>query len=399
MNSMLIEILIATTLGIFAGTITGLTPGLHINLVNIGIISFVPIFPQSLSTLSLCVFILSMSVTHTFVDAIPSIYLGAPDADHALSVLPGHRLLLDGKGHLAILFTVIGSLGSLIISILLLPVFIIVIITISDTIKPYIGYALILIMIYLISHEKNKLMSTTFFLLSGALGLLVFLTPHLYQPLFAMLSGLFGISILIPSLTSVSAFPVQDHTIVIPLSKKAQGKAIGMASFMGFVAAFLPGFGSSQAAIIASKFTSSDSFLILTGGINTASMVLSLATAYAISKARNGSIISILALIPSITTKTLILFAFVALLVGSLAALNTMFISKKISNIISKLPYKLITSIIIIAIIIASFAFDSWIGLFLLAISTLIGLSAGYFGIGKNYLVGCLLVPVIFYFI
>jgi len=44
----------------------------------------------------LVVFIIAMSVTHTFLDALPAIFLGAPDADQVLNVLPGHRLLLQG---------------------------------------------------------------------------------------------------------------------------------------------------------------------------------------------------------------------------------------------------------------------------------------------------------------
>ncbi len=111
---MFFEILIALTLGTCFGIITGLIPGVHINLISLLLVSFSAVLLIFLSPLALGVFIIAMAITHTFLDSIPGIYLGAPDADQALNVLPGHRLLLKGLGHCAVLYTTIGSLFSLI---------------------------------------------------------------------------------------------------------------------------------------------------------------------------------------------------------------------------------------------------------------------------------------------
>jgi len=46
--------------------------------------------------------VLANSITHTFLNIIPVVYLGAPDAGTALAVLLGHSLLLDGMGMAAI---------------------------------------------------------------------------------------------------------------------------------------------------------------------------------------------------------------------------------------------------------------------------------------------------------
>jgi putative membrane protein len=402
---MLIAILISIFLGIFSGVITGITPGLHINLVNVGVLAIVPFLPSSTPVLALCIFILAMSVTHTFVDALPSIYLGAPDPDHALSVLPGHRLLIAGKGHSAILYTIIGSLGALIISLACLPLFVFLIRLVSDTVKTYIGYILIVVMIYMIAKEatwEKRLSATALFLLAGSLGTIVFILPSMKQPLFPLLSGLFGISILLPSLFSSSSFPKQlkENEIDLPLSQ--QSKSVVTSTYMGLIAAFLPGFGSSQAAIIASQLVGKireEGFLVLTGGINTANMVISLATAYAVQKARNGSIVSILSLIPEINQKILILFALVACIAGGAATIITMKLSKIALKLMAKAPYKTIMLTIISAIIIVTFLFDGFVGLIVLTTAIGIGLTATNFNVGKNYLMGCLLVPVIIYFL
>ena len=103
---MFFDIIAAVLVGCCAGIITGLIPGIHINLVSLLLVSVSGYFLGFTSPIVLGVFIISMSVTHTFLDTLPSIFLGAPDADTALAVLPGHRLLLEGRGYEAVKLTV-----------------------------------------------------------------------------------------------------------------------------------------------------------------------------------------------------------------------------------------------------------------------------------------------------
>ena len=99
---MFLQILLAIILGCIAGTFTGIIPGIHVNLLSLIILSFSTYLLGITTPLIIAVFIISIALTHTFVNAIPSIYLGAPDSDTALSVLPGHKLLLKGLGHEAV---------------------------------------------------------------------------------------------------------------------------------------------------------------------------------------------------------------------------------------------------------------------------------------------------------
>ena len=177
---MLLEILLALFLGVLCGIITGLVPGIHVNLVSVLLISFSSVLLTYTSPIVLAVFIISLAITHTFLDAIPSIYLGAPTDAQALNVLPGHRLLLKGLGHSAILYTVIGALGSLLLSIILFPIFIVSMEKLSPLVSAIVGYLLIGVMAYLILKDKGKrLKALVVFLLSGALGLVVFSIPNL----------------------------------------------------------------------------------------------------------------------------------------------------------------------------------------------------------------------------
>ena len=394
---MYIQILLAIALGILAGTVTGLIPGIHVNLIAVLIISM----PLNFQPILVAIFILSVAITHSFLDSIPSIYLGAPDEAQALNVLPGHRLLHKGLGHQAITYTLLGSFGCLILSILLFPFFLKIIEFIYPYLKPITALILIVVVLYMILKEKNKkLLSLICFLLSGTLGLIVFTIPNLKQPLFPLLSGLFGVSIIITSLLQESSIPSQTPNQELIISKKNTTQAITAASCVGLIAAFLPGFGNSQAAIIATNFVKNigdEGFLTLVGGINTANMIISIATAYTLQKARNGAIVTIQSLLTAVTLEQLLIFLSTALVVGGVAVILGLFISKKFLKLIQKVNYKKLMLSIIIFITLLAIFFDTFIGITILLTATGIGLLTSFWGVGKNHLMGCLILPVILF--
>ena len=87
----MIYVLTLTLVGCLLGTITGLTPGLHVNTVCLIGLSLYPLL--GLSVVDFGVIMISMAVTQTFIDFIPAIFIGVPEEGTALSVLPAHRLL------------------------------------------------------------------------------------------------------------------------------------------------------------------------------------------------------------------------------------------------------------------------------------------------------------------
>ena len=400
---MFLGIIIALLLGVGSGIFTGLIPGIHVNLIAVLVLSLSAFLLKIADPLVIAVYIISLAITHTFLDSIPSIYLGAPDEAQALNVLPGHRLLNRGEGHNAIVYTLIGSFGALILSFILFPVFLISMEKLYPIVKDIMGYILIIIMAYMIVKDHGKwLKSLVLFLLAGILGLTVFSIPQLKQPLFPLLSGLFGFSILVVSLMQKSKIPKQNHQAPLTISKKNIAKSVSAASGVGFIAAFLPGFGSSQAAIIATNIVGDigdEGFLSLIGGINTANMVISIGTAYVLSKARNGAILAVNELLGGVGFQEMILFLAVALVAGGIAVLLTLRISLVFSKYIVRVNYMAVVLGIIIFITILTFVFDGFLGLVVLLVATAIGLLASSWNIGKNHLMGCLILPVILYFI
>ncbi|MBU2634173.1 MAG: tripartite tricarboxylate transporter permease [Nanoarchaeota archaeon] len=398
---MLIEIFLAILIGIIFGTIAGLLPGIHPNLVAIFLLSSSLFLLQYFDPLILSLFIVAVTITNTFIDACPSIFLGAPEGGMELSVLPGHRLLLQGRGYEAVLLTVIGSLLAVLILTFLTPLLIPSVKFGYPIIKNYIPHILITASILLIFKErKSKIWALIIYFLSGILGLGTLNLP-LSQPLFPLLSGLFGTSTLTLSIIQKSKLPKQKITQP-KVNKKEISKSLSAGFLASTMTGLLPGLGASQAAIISSsllKKISTESFLVLMGSINTFVMIISFIALYVINKARNGSIVVVSQILQTFNLNYLILFLGTTLLVAGIATFLTLKLAKIFSNILSKVNYTRLCLIIIILITVLVTILTGPLGLFVLIISTALGIVPTLKGIGKNHLMGCLLFPIILFFV
>jgi len=401
---MFFEILLFSLAGICFGIITGITPGIHINLVSVVLLSISPFLLQYFTVFSVVSFIIAMSITHTFLDFIPSTFLGAPEESTALSVLPAHKLLLRGMGYEAVRLSVIGSLLCLVFVVALSFFGWKIISPVFEFLKPYIGWILLIAVIYMIlkSKNKNKIFWSSFiFLLSGIFGITVF-SLHMKDPLLPMFSGMFGISMLITSIFEKVILPRQRITEMIKVKTKNILKAVSAGSFSGALVTLFPGVGPAQAAIIATQIVGKIgiySYIILIGGIGTASMVMSLVPLFTIGKARNGSIIVVQTLLSKITYNDFILFAAITLIAGGIATFLCLYVAKIFADVINKVNYRLLCISIISLVCIIALIMTGWLGFLILAVSTFLGFLPPMLGVGRNNLMGCLLVPVILYFL
>jgi len=398
---MFFEILIAIVLGITAGIFTGLTPGIHINLISVLLLSFSPILLQYTNIISLCCFIIAMSVTHTFLDSIPSIFLGAPDSDMALGVLPGHRYLLKGLGLTAVKLTIIGSFGALLLSVLLFPLLIPLVKFGYPLIERYIGFILIAVVVFMIIRDRKRIWAFFVFLIAGVLGLVVLNMPNFENPLFPLFSGLFGISTLVISLLHNEKIPMQAKKQYVRVSNLKAFKALFSGGFSGFITAVMPGLGASTAAVISMQMTKNlkeDGFMILMGSINTFNFILSIVTLYVLDKARNGSIIVIQKLVDAITINHIIIFLCAVLIAGSLSVFLALGLSKIFSKIMSIVNYRKMVLSVIFLITALVLVLTGPSGLLILIISTAIGIIPPTVNISRTHAMGCLLLPVILYF-
>jgi putative membrane protein len=249
---LLLGVIIAMTSGIFIGIFTGLTPGIHINMVAALVLLTSPFLLENFTSLSLGVFIISVGITHTFLDALPSIFLGAPDESTALGVLPGHRYLLKGNGLMAVKLFSIGSFLGLIAGIMLFPIFYFITMNTYSFFEKYFAYMLIGVLCFMIWKDNRKLWAMFIIFVSGIFGLIVF-NLNIRDPLFPMLSGLFGISTLIISYFDNNNIPKQNIQDKTDIDKKKTFFSIIAGNIGSFIVSTFPGLSSSIAAVISSR--------------------------------------------------------------------------------------------------------------------------------------------------
>jgi putative membrane protein len=385
-------------LGIISGTFTGLIPGIHINLVAISLLSVTTI--QDLPINSLIIFIIAMAITHTFLDFIPSIFLGAPSEDTALSVLPGHELLLEGQGHNALKLTVLGSTIAIISLIFIIPVFIFLIPKIYPLLQRMMGILLIWIAIFLIYNEKNgKIKATLIFILAGFLGV-TSLNLNINQPLLPLLTGLFATSTLIHSIKSKTILPKQSLG-KLTLPRLQIIKPTIATILISPVCSLFPGLGSSQAAIIASGLSGKstrEQFLILLGSINTIVMSISFLTLILFQKSRTGAAFT-LSQITSLSFTHLPLILTTILISTLLSIPIALYISKLTAKNIHKIPYTKLSIIILILLTMTITLISGLLGLLILIIATNLGLTCIEFGARRSFLMGAILIPTIIFYL
>lgn len=341
-----------------------------------------------------------MAITHTFIDFIPAIFLGAPDEDTALGILPGHEFLLNGQGHQALKLTLLGSTIAITSLFLVVPIFIFLIPKTYPFIQRMMGFLLIWIVIFLIYNEKkSKIKAMLIFFLAGFVGLAT-LNLDIKQPLLPLLTGLFGTSTIVHSIKSRTIVPEQEIK-KLSLNKKELIKPTLATIFVSPICSFLPGLGSSQAAIIGSEITGKlnrEQFLILLGSINTLVMSISFVTLFLVQKSRTGAAFAV-SQITQLSAINLTTIMITILISASIAIPTSLAISKLTAKYIHKISYIKISILILIFLTIIIIYFTGLLGLTVLTITTFVGLTCIEFQTRRGLLMGAILIPTIIYYL
>lgn len=264
-------------IGALAGILAGLIPGIHTNLAAVLVVSAG--FDAWLS----CVFLASLASSRSIIDAIPTVFLGA--SSDVMSLHPAHHFLQKGFGLVGVRILVSGALAGLIACIVLSPVIFLLLPLIQSAVKPVLFWLLLAIVSFLVL--RDGVFAVFIFILSGILGLLSL--SAVAEPLFPLLSGLFGASGLVLSLFERFEVPIQKlvSNPNLPYSRMSLFAFFGVC-LSGLLMLF-PGLGPSQAASLV-RVKSKTRYLILTGALGTVDVILSLIAFVSIGRARNGAV-------------------------------------------------------------------------------------------------------------
>lgn len=411
----LLLILLMSTAGALLGGFTGLVPGIHVNTLaavmltsypalHIAVSSFAE--PETVPVLvSAC--IMSASVVHSFMDFIPAVFIGAPDADEALTMLPGHRLLMNGEGMAAIRAAAVGSaVGAISAISLAIPIQYIMLNGAADIMDQMTLYMVLFVSIVIIFSAKGidgKVLAVILLVVSGTLGVVCdmnVLSEGLFGKgtlLFPLLSGLFGVPPLLRSVGN-EGIPEQYDSYEDPVGPLPGLKGV----LTGCIAGWFPGITATAGAALSASVRSEEepeNFISLVASIGTVTSVFSLVTLSVTGSGRSGTSAVIKEIIgdglEGFCSEEFLLLLMTICIASTFGYIMTINVGRGMSTIADKIdPYKMSIGALVLLISIVALMTGLG-GLSILAVATLIGLVPQYADTSRIPLTGCLLIPVI----
>jgi len=215
--NVLFGIVLGAAVGIGCGAVSGLVPGIHANTMAGVLLSLQALLLAWFDPVVIASAMFSTLVTHTFLDNVPGTFLGIPDADTSLAVLPAHALCLEGRGEEAVRISALGSAVGVALSLPLALAFVFFLPALQPAIDWGIGLVILAVAGYLIVVSESPGWALAVFSVSGILGLFSLGYSFLAWPaggesgvLMPLLSGLFGIAVLLKA--SHGAMPAQHFS-------------------------------------------------------------------------------------------------------------------------------------------------------------------------------------------
>ncbi|OYT27881.1 MAG: hypothetical protein B6U97_00280 [Candidatus Altiarchaeales archaeon ex4484_96] len=399
----MINYLFYALIGCLLGTVTGLTPGLHVNTIALIGLSLYP--RLGLTPIEFAIAMVGMSVTHTFLDFIPSIYLGVPEEETALSVLPTHQLLLAGKAMEATKLTAYGSLLGLFYSIVFLIPALYLIPATYQCFREYIVYVLIAAVLLLILREKKKnkiIAASAILILSGVLGMLMFRQKILSttEVLFPVFVGIFGLSNIINSLQNKQSQMVpQDKYIKVELDKNMLSSSL-LGAIGGLLVGILPAMSPSQVGVLMYELMGSNiqRFIISVSAINTSDAIYSFISLYTINNPRSG-VATMVGKVLLIDFNTLMLLVGVTAFVGFIATIIHIRIGEAALDLVERIDYRMLSALSMLVVLVLVYSLTGFMGLYAAFVATSIGLLPILSGVSRTHCMGVLIIPTALFFL
>ncbi len=377
--------------------ITGAVPFFHANAV----LQFAgTILPLA----GLAVFAVSLSFSRLAFEAFSSIFLLVPSESQAASILPGHRMVLAGRGEEALETAIRSFALALVASVLLLPFFLAVSGDFYGAVKPFVLPLLLLAVFAMLFLEKTGekfFLGALVFLLSGAFGFLSLSLDADGKTLFPLLSGLFGFSsILASSIGTKSEEGLTD--VGFKVAARGDGKkevfaGVAAGIFSSFLPALSPAFLSAFAFAF---FEGRDErgFIALNSAVIASKMFFDVFAVFTIGKARSAAAAAIVPAVESgalaamdFAAMALVAFAFSLLLFY--AARPFLFRALRRATRASGQLNKALFALLFLAVL----GVSGFYGLFIAAVATAIGMLPVLLGVKRSFAMGALMLPAMVY--
>jgi putative membrane protein len=344
---------------------------------------------------------LAAGVVHTFLDVVPMLALGVPDPAMAASALPGHRLVLQGRGYEALRLSALGSgLAVVFAAPLAVPVTRLMT-AVYPTIAAHLSIVLVGVAALLVLTESGRaamLGGVGCLLASAALGLLTLdLDPAapldaggMLAPLFA---GLFGAPVLVDAAFGGGVPEQDDATLALP--RREVGVVAAVGPLAGAVVGYLPGVSSAVAATTALLAVpgrlGGRGFLVTVSGVNTANTIFALFALAALGHPRTGVLVAVDRTGAPVDLPLLLVTAGIAAGAGYLLVLA---VGDRYLAVVGRLDYRWLSLAVLCLLVGVAFLFAGAVGVGVFILAGLLGLLPPRLGTRRVHLMGVLMGPL-----
>ncbi|MFD1687421.1 tripartite tricarboxylate transporter permease [Halobellus litoreus] len=404
-------------LGVALGTLTGLIPGLHVNSVAFVLVGVAPSVDGP--PVAVGAAILAAGVVHTFLSIVPGLVLGVPDAATAPGALPGHRLVLAGRGREAIRLSAVGSGVALAGAVAVALPLSRVVAAGREWLLAALPVLLALVAALLVLAEPTRRARLGGVLCLGvatALGFLTLdlpatgvLTPEgaasMLAPIFG---GLFGAPILLDALDARGAIPPQDGT-TLGLSRIEAVRAALAGVGGGALVGYLPGVSAGVAAVLAlggaggsgpAGRGSDRAYVVATSGADTATAVFAVASLAVLGAPRSGVTVALSSLVgpagdgSAIAPMGLLGMLLVIVFAAGLGIVLLLIVGERYLSIVRRLPRRPLLVVVLGLLLALAVGFAGRIGGAVFCLAALVGLLPPRVGARRVHLMGVLFGPI-----
>jgi putative membrane protein len=386
--------------GVALGALSGLTPGLHANNFAFLLAAAAPMIPGPPVFVGAAM--LAAGVAATFLDVVPALALGVPDPAMAVTALPGHRLVIEGRGREALRLSALGSGLAVCFAVpLALPVTYAMIVA-YPTIDAHLSLLLGAVVVFLVVTERTNRARFGGLVAFGASAVLGFLTLDIepsallsaggmLMPLFA---GLFGAPVLLDAIGGAGVPEQADARITS--SRRTVGTTAAVGTVSGALVGYLPGVSSAVAATMTLPAVPNDDgargFLIATSGVNTSNTIFALFALIALGAPRSGVLV---ALDETGVPLDLPLLLSAVAIAAAVAFVLVMVLGDRYLRTVGQVDYTVLSISVLTMLVGLAYLFTGFLGVGVFCASALVGLVPQTFGARRVHLMGVLLGPLI----
>ena len=420
-------VLLSVTAGTLIYSVFSCLPGLHVyNVMGLMVLAILGLEAKGVQVPPE-VFIPMMTgmvVNWSMVNTIPSVLLGTPDESALFTVLPGQKYLMVGRGYEGTMITAVGSLAGAFFLVCVVAPFAPKYLPVSqEVLKGHMHWVLWIIITFILMSEWPKggnrgragwakfwdawgslVAGLCTFLLAGLMGFILLNRSPVshevaFQNIMPAFVGLFAVPWCLLNIISAADVPPQRTTDSLDINGDIILRSVWSGGLGGGFAAYMPIVTGGVGGLLAGHACAQREERIFVMGQGVSKFVYYVGAFMflfvpGLNLSRGGGAWMVKTLYTPASTADYLMIVGCIAVSAALSFLMISPLAKLTLKLIDKFNYRHVSSVALAIIVVMVFAMTGWVGLFIAAVGTGVGLLPVLFGSRRLNCLGILLLPI-----